>query len=76
MGIPLFLLKGKASLVEGDSQGIGESTAKLLARADCGVADAEVIKERADRVANVVATSGNPLPRSWASNSMTSRPRP
>ena len=39
---------------------MGESAAKFLARAGCGVAVADVIKERADRVANVVADLGQP----------------
>ncbi len=60
MDSSLFQLEGKAALVVGGGQGMGESTAKFLARAGCGVAVADVLKERADRVANAVADLGQP----------------
>ncbi|MCY4436323.1 MAG: SDR family NAD(P)-dependent oxidoreductase [Chloroflexi bacterium] len=58
MDSSLFQLEGKAALVVGGGQGMGESTAMFLARAGCGVAVADVLKERADRVANAVADLG------------------
>ncbi len=60
MDSSLFQLEGKAALVVGGGQGMGESTARFLARAGCGVAVADVVKERADRVANAVADLGQP----------------
>ena len=60
MDASLFQLEGKSALVVGGGQGMGESTAKFLARAGCGVAVADVLKERADRVANMVADLGQP----------------
>ena len=54
MSDPLFNLQGKSALVVGGGQGMGESTAKFLARVGCGVAVADVVKERADRVAAAV----------------------
>ena len=56
----LFQLEGKSALVVGGGQGMGESTAKLLARVGCAVAVADVVKERADHVAAVVAGLGQP----------------
>ena len=56
----LFQLEGKSALIVGGGQGIGESTAKLLARVGCGVAVADVVKERADQVAAAVANLDQP----------------
>lgn len=60
MGDSLFKLEGKAALVVGGGQGMGESTAKLLARVGCRVAVADVVEERAERVAAAVAELGQP----------------
>ena len=56
----LFKLEGKSALVVGGGQGMGESTAKFLARAGCGVAIADVVGERAERVASAVYELGQP----------------
>ena len=56
----LLQLEGKSVLVVGGGQGVGESTAKLLARAGCRVAIADVVQERAERVAAAVANLGQP----------------
>ena len=56
----LFRLEGKSALVVGGGQGMGESTARLLARVGCAVAVADVVEERADRVAAAVAEAGQP----------------
>ena len=56
----LFQLEGKSALVVGGGKGIGESTARLLARVGCGVAVADVVKAQADHVAAVVAGLGQP----------------
>ena len=45
----LFQREGKSALVVGGGQGMGESTARLLARVGCGVAIVDAVKERADR---------------------------
>ena len=58
-----FGLEGKHALVLGGGQGMGESTVRLLASAGCNVAVADVIPERAERVAAEVARMG---PRSLA----------
>ncbi len=50
MDASLFQLEGKSAPVVGGGRGMGESTAKFLARAGCGVAIADVAKERADHV--------------------------
>ena len=60
MDASLLQLEGKSALVVGGGQGMGESTAKFLARAGCGVAIADLVKERADRVAAAVADLGRP----------------
>ena len=60
MDSSLFQLEGKSALVVGGGQGMGESTAKFLTRAGCGIAIADVVKECADRVAVVVANLGQP----------------
>ena len=56
----IFQLEGKAALVVGGGQGIGESAAKLLAGAGCGVAVTDMVAERADRVAAAIADLGQP----------------
>ncbi len=56
----LLQLEGKSVLVVGGGQGIGESTAKLLARVGCRIAVVDVVQERADRVAAAVAELGQP----------------
>ena len=58
MDASLLGLGGKSALVVGGGQGMGESTAKFLARAGCGVAVADVVEERGDRVAGVVKELG------------------
>ena len=60
MDSSLFQLEGKSALVVGGGRGMGESTAKFLARVGCGVAIADAAKERADRVAAAVADLGQP----------------
>ncbi len=60
MDASLLQLEGKSALVVGGGQGMGESTAKFLARAGCGVAIADLVKDRADRVAAAVADLGQP----------------
>ena len=60
MDTPLLQLEGKSVLIVGGGQGVGESTAKLLARAGCRVAVADVVQERAERVAAAVAKLGQP----------------
>jgi len=54
----LFGLQDKAALVLGGGQGMGESTARLLADAGCNVAIVDVERERAERVASVVRDMG------------------
>jgi NAD(P)-dependent dehydrogenase (short-subunit alcohol dehydrogenase family) len=56
--IDLFGLEGKAALVIGGGQGMGESTARLLARAGCDVVIVDVERDRAERVAAVVREMG------------------
>ena len=60
MDSSLLQLEGKSVLVVGGGQGIGESTAKLLARVGCRVAVADAVQERAERVAAAVANLGQP----------------
>lgn len=60
MDTSLFQLEGKSALIVGGGQGMGESTAKLLAGVGCGVAVADISQERADRVAAAVAELGQP----------------
>ena len=60
MDTSLFQLEGKSVLIVGGGQGVGESTAKLLARVGCHIAVADVVQERADRVAAAVANLGQP----------------
>jgi 2-deoxy-D-gluconate 3-dehydrogenase len=54
----LFGLEGKAALVIGGGQGIGESTALYLARAGCDVAISDIDAERAESVAVKVRALG------------------
>ncbi|WP_428486570.1 SDR family NAD(P)-dependent oxidoreductase [Rhodopila sp.] len=53
-----FGLIGKRALIIGGGQGMGESTALLLARAGCDVALVDLVAERADRVGQAVADLG------------------
>ncbi len=54
----LLGLAGRHALVIGGGQGMGESTAVMLARAGCDVAVLDVVAERAERVAASVETLG------------------
>jgi 2-deoxy-D-gluconate 3-dehydrogenase len=54
----LFGLAGKSALVVGGGQGMGESTARLLASLGCDIAVVDVQAERAERVAKEVAKLG------------------
>jgi 2-deoxy-D-gluconate 3-dehydrogenase len=54
----LFGLNGKVALVLGAGQGMGESCAKLLALAGCDLILAEIIPERAARVAADIRAMG------------------
>jgi NAD(P)-dependent dehydrogenase (short-subunit alcohol dehydrogenase family) len=56
--LDLFGLEGKKALVIGGGQGMGESSARLLAQAGCDVAVVDVEADRADRVAEVVRGTG------------------
>jgi NAD(P)-dependent dehydrogenase (short-subunit alcohol dehydrogenase family) len=56
--IDLFGLEGKAALVIGGGQGMGESSARLLARAGCDVAIVDIDRDRAERVAALVRELG------------------
>jgi 3-oxoacyl-[acyl-carrier protein] reductase len=53
-----FGLTGKKALIIGGGQGMGESTARWLARAGCDVALVDLLAERADRVGQEVAAIG------------------
>jgi 2-deoxy-D-gluconate 3-dehydrogenase len=53
-----FRLAGKVALVAGGGQGMGESTAVLLARAGCDVAVLDIAPERAERVAGAIEGLG------------------
>jgi len=62
--VSLFGLAGRKALIIGGGQGMGESTARFLARAGADVAVLDVVAERAERVATVVnglGTRGIPL---------------
>lgn len=50
----LFGLAGKKAMVIGGGQGMGESTARLLARAGADVAVIDIVPERAEYVAGIV----------------------
>lgn len=54
----LFGLEGRIAVVVGGGQGMGESSALMLARAGCDVAVVDVVAERAAQVADEVAASG------------------
>jgi NAD(P)-dependent dehydrogenase (short-subunit alcohol dehydrogenase family) len=54
----LFGLTGKKALIVGGGQGMGEASAKFLARAGCDVALVDLLPERADRVAGIVNDIG------------------
>jgi 2-deoxy-D-gluconate 3-dehydrogenase len=56
--LDLFGLEGKKALVIGGGQGMGESSARLLAQAGCDVAIVDVLADRAERVAGVVRDLG------------------
>lgn len=58
MDASLLGLEGKAALVVGGGQGMGESSAKYLARAGCDVAVLDVERDRAERVAATVRELG------------------
>jgi 3-oxoacyl-[acyl-carrier protein] reductase len=50
----LFGLAGKKALIIGGGQGMGEASARLLARAGCDVALVDLVPERAEHVAAIV----------------------
>src|SRR3954452_24169080 len=50
----LFGLAGKKALIVGGGQGMGEASAKFLARAGCDVALVDLVPERAEYVAGIV----------------------
>jgi len=50
----LFGLRGKKALIIGGGQGMGEASARFLARAGCDVALVDLVPERAERVAAIV----------------------
>jgi len=54
----LFGLAGKKALIIGGGQGMGEASARFLARAGCDVALVDLVEERAARVASIVADLG------------------
>jgi NAD(P)-dependent dehydrogenase (short-subunit alcohol dehydrogenase family) len=53
-----FGLKGKVALVLGGGLGMGEASAKLLAHMGCDIIIAEILPDRAARVANDVRAMG------------------
>jgi 3-oxoacyl-[acyl-carrier protein] reductase len=53
-----FGLTDNKAMVIGGGQGMGESTSRFLARADCDVAVIDVERERAERVAGLVGELG------------------
>ena len=53
-----FALEGKKALIIGGGQGMGESSARFLARAGADVALVDVVAERAERVAAIVGELG------------------
>jgi NAD(P)-dependent dehydrogenase (short-subunit alcohol dehydrogenase family) len=53
-----FGLTGKKALIIGGGQGMGESTARFLARAGADVGLVDVVPERAERVAAIVEQEG------------------
>jgi 2-deoxy-D-gluconate 3-dehydrogenase len=56
--LDLFGLEGKKALVIGGGQGMGESSARLLAQAGCDVAVVDIERDRAERVAELVRGLG------------------
>jgi NAD(P)-dependent dehydrogenase (short-subunit alcohol dehydrogenase family) len=59
MSIPdLFKLQGKKALVIGGGMGMGESSVRLLAEVGADVAVADLLLERAERVAGLVRSLG------------------
>src|SRR5690349_9141775 len=54
----LFGLQDKKAIVIGGGQGMGESTARFLARAGCDVAVLDIERDRAERVAGIVGELG------------------
>ena len=56
--IIVFQLEGKSALIVGGGQGMGESTAKLLASVGCNIAIADIIQKRAERVADMITKLG------------------
>lgn len=54
----LLGLDGRAALVIGGGQGMGEATSRLLAEAGCDVAVADIAEDRAARVAELVTGFG------------------
>jgi len=58
MSNDLFGLAGKAAMVIGGGQGMGESTALFLARAGCDIAVVDLVEERAELVASQVRELG------------------
>jgi 3-oxoacyl-[acyl-carrier protein] reductase len=53
-----FGLTGKKALIIGGGQGMGESTALMLARAGCDVALVDLVADRADRVGQDIKALG------------------
>ena len=53
-----FGLSGKKALIIGGGQGMGESSARCLARAGCDVALVDLLPERAERVGQDIAAIG------------------
>ncbi len=56
--ISLFSLTGKKALIIGGGQGMGEASARFLARAGCDVALVDLVPERAGHVAGIVDSYG------------------
>jgi 3-oxoacyl-[acyl-carrier protein] reductase len=54
----LFGLNGSKAMVIGGGQGMGESASRFLAQAGCDVAVIDIERERAERIAGVVAGLG------------------
>jgi len=54
----LFGLTGKKALIIGGGQGMGEASARFLARAGCDVALVDLVSERAEQVAGTVKGLG------------------
>lgn len=54
----LFALAGKKALIIGGGQGMGEASAKLLARVGCDVALVDLVADRAEGVAEQIRAMG------------------